>query len=59
VVFAPDAVHPLGEADKVDNSSWSKAIEDETFAGKIHVEWHPTAAVTPIVQLPFLSSFST
>jgi hypothetical protein len=33
----------------------STAIEVETFAGKIHVEWDPTAAVTPIDQLPFLA----
>jgi hypothetical protein len=58
MVFTPDTVHPLGEADRVDNSSLSKAIEVETFAGKVHVEWDSTAAVTPIGQLPFLSSFS-
>jgi hypothetical protein len=53
MVFTPDTVHPLGEADRVDNSSLSKAIEVETFAGKVHVEWDPTAAVPPIGQLPF------
>jgi pimeloyl-ACP methyl ester carboxylesterase len=58
MVFTPDKVDPLGEADRVDNSSLSKAIEFETFAGKVHVEWDPIAAVTPIGQLPFLSSFS-
>jgi hypothetical protein len=58
MVFTPDTVHPLGEADKIGNSSLSKAIEVETFAGKVHVEWDPTAAVTPIGQLLFLSSFS-
>jgi hypothetical protein len=57
MVFTPDTVHPLGEADRVDNSSLSKAIEVETFAGKVHVEWDPTAAVTPIGQLPFFIEF--
>jgi hypothetical protein len=57
MVFTPDTVHPLGEADRVENSSISKAIEVETFAGKVHVEWDPTAAVTPIGQLPFFIEF--
>jgi len=25
----------------------------DTFAGRIHVEWNPDAAVTPMGQLPF------
>ena len=33
------------------------AIELETYAGKIHVEWDPTAAVTPIGQLAFFIEF--
>jgi hypothetical protein len=53
MVFTPDTIHPLGEADRVDNSSLSKAIVVETFAAKVLVEWDPTAAVTPIGQLPF------
>lgn len=36
---------------------FSKAIEVETFAGKVHVEWDPTAAVTPIGQLPSFIEF--
>jgi hypothetical protein len=52
-----DSAHPLGEAVRVENSSISKAIEVETFAGKGHVEWDPTAAVTPIGQLPFFIEF--
>jgi hypothetical protein len=53
MVFTPDTVHQLGAADRVDNSSLSKAFEVETFVGKVHVEWDPTAVVTPIGQLPF------
>jgi hypothetical protein len=59
MVFTPDTFHPLGEADRFDNSSLLKAIEVKIFAGKVHVEWDPTADVTPLGQLPFLSSFST
>jgi hypothetical protein len=29
----------------------------DTYAGKIHVEWNPQAAVTPLGQLPFFISF--
>jgi hypothetical protein len=57
MVFTPDTVHPLVESDRVDNSSLSKAIEVETFAGKVNVEWDPTAAVTPIGLLPFFIEF--
>jgi len=35
----------------------SAAIEVETYAGKIHVEWDPRAAVTPIGQLAFFIEF--
>jgi hypothetical protein len=34
-----------------------EAVEVETYAGKLHIEWDPDAAVTPIGQLPFLFSF--
>ncbi len=29
----------------------------ETFGGRIHVEWDPAAAVTPLGQLPFFIEF--
>ena len=29
----------------------------DTYAGKVHVEWDPQAAVTPLGQLPFFISF--
>ena len=32
-------------------------LATDTFGGKIHVEWDPTAAVTPIGQLPFFIQF--
>lgn len=35
----------------------SPHIGIETYAGKVHVEWDPQAAVTPLGQLPFFISF--
>jgi hypothetical protein len=47
----------VGEAIVPQKRPLSTAIEVETFAGKVHVEWDPTAAVTPIGQLPFFIEF--
>ncbi len=57
MVLPPKLLHPKGEANLSEKRPLSTAIEVETFAGKVHVEWDPTVAVTPIGQLPFLSSF--
>jgi hypothetical protein len=32
-------------------------LEVDTFDGKVHVEWDPSAAVTPIGQLPFFIQY--
>lgn len=34
-----------------------RAIALDTFGGRIHVEWDPAAAVTPLGQLPFFIEF--
>jgi len=57
MVLPPKALHPAGEAVLAEKRPLSTAIEVETFAGKVHVEWDPTAAVTPIGQLPFFIEF--
>ncbi len=57
MVLPPKVIHPTGESDLAEKQSLSTAIEVETFAGKVHVEWDPTAAVTPIGQLPFFIEF--
>lgn len=46
----------MGESSKqyVDNAS---RVAVDTFAGRIHVEWDPDAAVTPLGQLPFFIEF--
>lgn len=57
MVLPPQPLHPMGESLMAVEGPLSKAIEVETFAGKVHVEWDPTAAVTPIGQLPFFIEF--
>lgn len=57
MVLRPKPVHPQGEGKPAQKTPLSRAIEVETFAGKVHVEWDPTAAVTPIGQLPFFIEF--
>lgn len=49
--------HPLGEAIRAQNHRLPAPVAVETFGGKIHVEWDPSAAVTPIGQLPFFIQF--
>ena len=34
-----------------------EAVEVDTYAGKVHIEWDQDAAVTPIGQLPFFIQF--
>ena len=53
----PATVHPRGELEISERKILSAAIEVETYAGKVHVEWGPTAAVTPIGQLAFFIEF--
>jgi hypothetical protein len=57
MVLAPKSLHPVGEAIVPEKRPLRAAIEVETFAGKVHVEWDPTAAVTAIGQLPFFIEF--
>ncbi len=57
MILPPKTAHPVGEEILATKNQISEAIEVETFAGKIHVEWDPTAAVTPIGQLPFFIEF--
>jgi len=46
----------MGE-DNFDVSAKDSRIAVETFAGRVHVEWAPDAAVTPLGQLPFFIEF--
>jgi hypothetical protein len=48
---------PLGEQPEVERASAGLVVADD-FAGRIHVEWDGSAAVTPLGQLPFFIEFT-
>lgn len=50
---SPAIIHPTGEA----NSQPDSSVALDTFGGRLHVEWEPQAAVTPLGQLPFFVEF--
>ncbi|MDF0666213.1 MAG: hypothetical protein P0119_09085 [Nitrospira sp.] len=47
----------MGEATRKALAGQNGAIALDTFGGRIHVEWDPAAAVTPLGQLPFFIEF--
>ena len=47
----------MGEAKRKGLVRKPEAMAIETFGGRIHVEWDPAAAVTPLGQLPFFIDF--
>lgn len=47
----------MGEAPRKALAGPPGAIALDTFGGRIHVEWDPAAAVTPLGQLPFFIEF--
>ena len=47
----------MGEAKRKLLVGQKGAIAFDTFGGRIHVEWNPAAAVTPLAQLPFFIEF--
>ncbi|MDH4245117.1 MAG: transposase, partial [Nitrospira sp.] len=49
--------HPMGEAPRKALVGARQSIALDTFGGRIHVEWDPAAAVTPLGQLPFFIEF--
>ncbi len=55
--FPLKPTHPEGEQPLVARNPLSEAIEVDTFAGKLHIEWDSSAAVTPMGQLPFFIQF--
>ena len=50
-------VHPEGEGRKGVLEAVTEAVAVDTFGGRVHVEWDPQAAVTPLGQLPFFIEF--
>ena len=47
----------MGEAKRKVLAGSRQVITLDTFGGRIHVEWDPAAAVTPLGQLPFFIEF--
>lgn len=47
----------MGELVSVNEINKSDRVAVDTFGGKVHVEWDPQAAVTPMGQLPFFIEF--
>jgi hypothetical protein len=47
----------MGEVVKAGDLGDLERIGVDTFGGKVHVEWDPQAAVTPLGQLPFFIEF--
>jgi len=50
-------LHPKGESKKSKEISPKTQTTVETYAGRLHVEWDPNAAITPLGQLPFFIEF--
>ena len=49
--------HPTGEAEGSALVPYAGPVAVDTFGGRVHVEWDPQAAVTPLGQLPFFTEF--
>ena len=47
----------MGERKRKALACQREVIALDTFGGRIHVEWDPSAAVTPLGQLPFFIEF--
>jgi hypothetical protein len=50
-------LHPGGESDSTELVPVLAPVAVDTFAGRVHVEWDPQAAATPLGQLPFFTEF--
>lgn len=57
----PVSTHPMGEplapSETPDLIAQNERLAVDTFGGRVHVEWDPQAAVTPLGQLPFFIEF--
>ena len=49
--------HTAGEQSSVESLPETVGLFADTFGGRVHVEWDPTAAATPFGQLPFFVEF--
>jgi hypothetical protein len=51
--------HPEGERKTTALVPAPGPVAVDTFGGRVHVEWDPQAAVTPLGQLPFFTDGSS
>lgn len=51
------ATHPQGDEKNQALAVFSGPVAVDTFGGRVHLEWNPQAAVTPLGQLPFFIEF--
>ena len=49
--------HPAGEQSSVEYLPETIGLCADTFGGRVHVEWEPSAATPPLGQLPFFIEF--
>ena len=57
MVLPPKSDHPTGDQALATRNPLSEAVEVDTYAGKLHIEWDSNAQVTPMGQLPFFIQF--
>ena len=57
MVLPPKPLHPEGEETLPPKNPLHEAVQVETYAGILQVEWDPGATVTPMGQLPFFIQF--
>ena len=51
------SAHPAGERKSTALVPAPGPVAVDTFGGRVHVQWDPQAAVTPLGQLPFFTEF--
>jgi hypothetical protein len=52
-----EPIHPMGECIESKEITEHTRFPVDTYGGRLHVEWDPQAAVTPLGQLPFFIEF--
>ena len=55
--FGPIWARPLGEPATVEDAGVSRCLAVDSFGGRVHVDWDPEAAVTPMGQLAFFVDY--
>jgi hypothetical protein len=53
----PRTGHPAGDLPSIERGISDERVTVDTYAGPVHVEWDPDAAVTPLGHLAFFAEF--